>query len=95
MWQLRLGVRLTRQRRWSSSTWIDASTSTGDAAIVTNNHLDQDGSTGNAMVDPEEALPRRPKLKDLAAAVGFAVFNGRTSARTWRAVALADQPGHL
>ncbi len=65
----------------------------GDAAVVTNNHFDQDGLAGiYAMVKPEEAFLRRPQLEDLAAAGDFAVFNDRTSARLSIAVAALADP---
>lgn len=65
----------------------------GDAAVVTNNHFDQDGLVGvYAMVNPEEAVSRRPQLEDLAGAGDFAVFDDRTSARLSMAVAALADP---
>lgn len=65
----------------------------GDAAVVTNNHFDQDGLVGvYTLVCPDEALLQRPQLEDLAAAGDFAVFRDRTSARLSMAVAALADP---
>ncbi|HXH59556.1 DUF6687 family protein [Iamia sp.] len=54
----------------------------GDAAVVSNNHFDQDGLVSIfALAHPEEAMPRRPFLEDLAAAGDFATFRDRDAAR--------------
>src|SRR6266508_3049935 len=59
-----------------------------DAAVVTNNHFDQDGLAGvYALVNPEHAVGRRGQLEDLAAAGDFAVFTDRSSARLSMAIA--------
>ncbi len=64
----------------------------GDAALVSNNHFDQDGLVGVfALVDPPAALARRPLLEDLAAAGDFGTYRDRTAARASMVVsALAD-----
>lgn len=65
----------------------------GDAAVVTNNHFDQDGLVGvYTLVNPHEALLRRRQLEDLAAAGDFAVFDDRSSARLSMAVAALADP---
>jgi hypothetical protein len=54
----------------------------GDAALVSNNHFDQDGLVGvHALTDPEAALAREDLLVDLAAAGDFGTFADRTAAR--------------
>jgi len=65
----------------------------GDARLVTNNHFDQDGLAGiYALVDPADALRRRPQLEGLATAGDFGVAPDRTSARISMAVsALSDR----
>jgi len=72
----------------------------GSATTVTNNHFDQDGLVGLfALVNPEEALPRRGLLEGLAEAGDFATFRDRTAVRLAMTVAAyADQqrsPLHL
>jgi hypothetical protein len=64
----------------------------GDAAVVTNNHFDQDGLAGiYTLVNPDDAVTRRTQLEALAAAGDFAVFSDRSMARLSMAVdALAD-----
>lgn len=65
----------------------------GDAAVVTNNHFDQDGLVGVfALVNPTDALARREQLEDLAAAGDFATFTDRSSARLSTAVAALADP---
>lgn len=52
------------------------------AEFVTNNHFDQDGLVAaHALVNPEESLPHRDLLCDLAAAGDFAVYRDRRAAR--------------
>lgn len=54
----------------------------GDAAVVSNNHFDQDGLVSIfALAHPEEAMTRRAFLEDLAAAGDFATFGDRDAAR--------------
>src|SRR5688572_17386910 len=54
----------------------------GPARVVSNNHFDQDGLVGVfALVDPTEALARRPLLEDLAAAGDFGTYRIRDAAR--------------
>lgn len=60
----------------------------GAAAVVSNNHFDQDGLVGLfAMTNPAEALPRRVVLEDVAAAGDFATYRDRTAARVSMALA--------
>jgi Family of unknown function (DUF6687) len=52
------------------------------AALVSNNHFDQDGMVSiHALVDPERALTHRPLLEDVAAAGDFATYRDRRAAR--------------
>ncbi len=54
----------------------------GNARLVTNNHLDQDGLVSLfALIDPEAALLRRALLEDLAAAGDFGTYRDRRAAR--------------
>ncbi len=60
----------------------------GDAEVVTNNHLDQDGLVSvHALTNPEHALAHRPFLEDLAAAGDFATFRSRDAARVSMVIA--------
>jgi hypothetical protein len=60
----------------------------GDAAVVTNNHFDQDGLAGvYALTNPADALHRRELLEALACAGDFAVSTDRAAARLSMAVA--------
>lgn len=59
-----------------------------DAAVVSNNHFDQDGLVSIfALSQPEEAMARRPLLEDLAAAGDFATFRFRDAARASMVIA--------
>ena len=54
--------------------------------LVSNNHFDQDGLVSIfALVDPDEASPRRAFLEDVASAGDFATFRDRDAAarRRW------------
>ena len=54
----------------------------GQASVVSNNHFDQDGTVSIfALVEPDEALLRRPFLEDVAAAGDFATYRFRDAAR--------------
>jgi hypothetical protein len=54
----------------------------GDAAVVTNNHFDQDGLVGiYALAAPEAALAARELLIDVAAAGDFGTYRDRRAAR--------------
>jgi hypothetical protein len=54
----------------------------GGAAVVSNNHFDQDGLVGVfALASPEAALARRALLVEVARAGDFAVTRSRTAAR--------------
>ena len=65
----------------------------GDAALVTNNHFDQDGLVGvYALTNPEDAMRRRRQLEDVAAAGDFATCDHRSSARLSMAVAALADP---
>ena len=65
----------------------------GSAAVVTNNHFDQDGLAGvHALVDPEGAVRRRALVEGLASAGDFGVAPDRTSARLSMAVAALSDP---
>src|SRR5438105_2016495 len=59
-----------------------------DADLVSNNHFDQDGLCGiYALINPEEATPRRDLLIDVASAGDFATFRDRNAARIAIAIA--------
>lgn len=63
------------------------------AAIVTNNHFDQDGLASLvALTNPEGALAHRDLLIDLAAAGDFATYRHRAAARTSMALATYADP---
>ena len=65
----------------------------GTAAVVSNNHFDQDGLVGVfALIDPAEALARRPLLEDLAAAGDFATYRFRDAARASMTVSAFTDP---
>ncbi len=65
----------------------------GDAAVVTNNHFDQDGLAGiYTLAHPQEAMARRAQVEDLATAGDFAVYRDRSSARLSMAVAALGDP---
>ena len=54
----------------------------GDAAVVTNNHFDQDGLVGvYALVAPDDAVAERALLEDFAAAGDFGTYRDRRAAR--------------
>ncbi|HEY8545657.1 MAG TPA: DUF6687 family protein [Acidimicrobiales bacterium] len=56
--------------------------------VVTNNHYDQDGLVSVfALVDPDEAVPRRRFLEEVASAGDFAVCHDRDAARVSAVVA--------
>lgn len=63
------------------------------AAVVTNNHVDQDGLVSMlAFVDPDAALAHEELLVDVAAAGDFATYRFRSAARACMAIAaLADR----
>jgi hypothetical protein len=53
-----------------------------DAAVVSNNHFDQDGLVGlYALLEPDDACRRRELLLDVAAAGDFATYRYREAAR--------------
>jgi hypothetical protein len=61
--------------------------------VVSNNHFDQDGLVSAfALVQPDDALPRREQLIDIASAGDFAVFADRSSMRVAMALAAYDDP---
>jgi hypothetical protein len=63
------------------------------AAVVSNNHFDQDGLVSVfALVQPDAALARWPFLVDLAAAGDFATYRDRAAARTSMAIAAFADP---
>lgn len=65
----------------------------GDATHVSNNHLDQDGLVSLfALIDPDEALPRRELLVDLAAAGDFGTYRHRDAARASMVVSACTEP---
>jgi hypothetical protein len=65
----------------------------GDAALVTNNHLDQDGLASLfALTEPEAALARRELLVDLAGAGDFATYRHRAAARASMVVSACTEP---
>jgi hypothetical protein len=65
----------------------------GPATVVSNNHFDQDGLVGIfALVDPAEALARRPLLEDLAAAGDFGTYRFRDAARASMVVSAFTSP---
>jgi hypothetical protein len=54
----------------------------GAAEVVSNNHFDQDGLVSiYALVAPDDAVPRRPFLEDVAFAGDFALCRDRNAAR--------------
>jgi len=62
--------------------FLDAPIEHSPAAIVTNNHYDQDGLVGlHAFVDPEQSLRHRELLIDIASAGDFAKTRDRRAAR--------------
>ena len=67
------------------------------AAVVSNNHFDQDGLVSiHTLVDPAAALARRPFLEDVARAGDFAVYRDRDAARVSMVLsAWADGRGGL
>lgn len=66
-----------------------------EAELISNNHLDEDGTVGVfALVEPELALRHRERLIEVARAGDFAVTNDRTASRIATAVAsLIAEPG--
>ena len=63
------------------------------AAVVTNNHFDQDGAVGLfALVEPEDALACRELLIDLAAAGDFGTYRHRNAARASMIVSAFTDP---
>lgn len=63
------------------------------AAVVSNNHFDQDGLVGLfALCDPVAAQPRRGILEDLAAAGDFATYRYRDAARASMVVSAFTDP---
>ena len=64
-----------------------------DAAVVTNNHLDQDGLVAMyALVAPDEALRHQELLIDVAAAGDFGTYRYRQAAQASMAVATYADP---
>ena len=65
----------------------------GDATLVTNNHLDQDGLVGLfALIEPEAAIARHDLLVDLAAAGDFGTYRHRAAARASMVVSACTEP---
>lgn len=65
----------------------------GDAALVSNNHFDQDGLVSVfALVAPRAALADRERLTDLAAAGDFGTYRFREAARASMAIAAFADP---
>jgi len=65
----------------------------GSAAVVTNNHFDQDGLVSvYALSRPSDALRRRALLEDVAAAGDFATFRDRRAARLSMSIAAYADP---
>jgi len=63
------------------------------AAVVSNNHFDQDGLVSVfALVEPDAALTRRQVLVDLASAGDFATYRDRDAARTSMTIAAFADP---
>jgi hypothetical protein len=66
----------------------------GDAEVVTNNHVDQDGLVSiHALTDPEHAMAHRSFLEGLAAAGDFGTFRDRDVARASMTVASLVKDG--
>ncbi len=64
----------------------------GDAEVVTNNHLDQDGlGAVHALTRPEHALTHRAFLEDVAAAGDFGTYRNRDAARVSMVIAALSQ----
>jgi hypothetical protein len=73
--------------------YLDAFDRHGEAAVVSNNHFDQDGLVGLfALVAPTEALPRRELLIEVARAGDFAVTASRRAARISMALSAFADP---
>lgn len=65
----------------------------GDAALVSNNHFDQDGLVSVfALVSPDAARANRDLLTDLAAAGDFGTYRFREAARASMAIAALADP---
>ncbi|MHB8504475.1 MAG: DUF6687 family protein, partial [Acidimicrobiales bacterium] len=65
----------------------------GDAALVSNNHFDQDGLVSLFVLSrPEDALGRRALLEDVASAGDFATYRDRRAARIAIAAAVLADP---
>lgn len=65
----------------------------GEATVVTNNHVDQDGLVAvHALSAPDHALAHRPLLEDLAAAGDFGTYRSRDAARLSMVVAAYADP---
>ncbi len=65
----------------------------GDAAVVSNNHFDQDGLVGVfALSHPDEAVARRPILEDVAAAGDFGTYRFRDAARASMVISAFTDP---
>ncbi len=62
--------------------YLDAPIPHLPAAVVTNNHFDQDGIVGiHALIEPERSLVHRALLVDVAAAGDFGTYRDRRAAR--------------
>ena len=74
--------------------YLDAPVEHAPAAVVTNNHFDQDGLVGvHALVAPDTALPHRELLIDLAAAGDFGTYRDRRAARASMTISrFAERP---
>lgn len=67
--------------------YLDAAPAHPPAAVVTNDHFDQDGLVSvHALVDPEAALAHRELLIDVAAAGDFGTYRFREAARASMAI---------
>lgn len=65
----------------------------GDAALVSNNHFDQDGLVSVfALVEPSTALAHQDLLVDVAAAGDFGTYRMRDAARASMAIAAFADP---
>ena len=64
-----------------------------DADAVSNNHFDEDGLCGiYAVLHPDEALPRRERIIDVASAGDFGTFEDRNAARiAFALMTIADE----
>lgn len=73
--------------------YLDVAPAHPSAAVVTNNHFDQDGLVGlHALIEPEISSIHRERLVDVAAAGDFGTYRFREAARASKAIWAYAQP---